>query len=80
MQLMKNCKVEKFRSAAKGLTAAVQANSEYVIKQRRKLDCSPKDIAVLEKFMSTKADREQVISTLSGQTLASFELGKRVTW
>ena len=52
--------MEKFRGAAKGLTAAINANSEYVIKHRRKLDCSPKDSGVLAKFLSSETDQAQV--------------------
>lgn len=61
LQLLKTCKMEKMRSAVRGLNAAILANAEYVVKERRKLDCSPKDTAVLDKFMSSKAEHAKVV-------------------
>lgn len=60
MQIAKTSKIEKFRSAAKGLIAAIRVNGEYVAKQRLKLECGPMDTATLADFMTSSNEKEKV--------------------
>lgn len=62
LQTAKDSKVEKFRTVAKGLMAAIQANSAYVLQARGRLECSPKDTATLEAFLASDAAKKQVTS------------------
>ena len=59
-QVGQDSKVERFRAAAKGLSAAIQANSAYVSSARNSLDCSPKDAARLAVFLASDTDQQQV--------------------
>lgn len=59
-QVAKASKVEKFRSAAKGLIAAVRVNAEFVLKHRQGLDYSPGQAASLATFLSSSEDKAKV--------------------
>ena len=52
--------MERFRTVAKGLMAAIQANAAYVTTARNKLECSPKDTATLASFLASEAEKQQV--------------------
>lgn len=58
--MSKDAKVEKFRTVAAGLVAAIQANSTYVLRARSSLECSPKETAALASFLSSDAEHQQV--------------------
>ena len=58
--MAKDSKVERFRTVAKGLMAAIQANAAYVTTARNKLECSPKDTATLASFLASEAEKQQV--------------------
>ena len=60
MQVAKTSKVEKFRSGAKGLVAAVRVNSEFILKHRRQLDCSPGQGATIATFLALPSDAAKV--------------------
>ena len=53
-------KVEKFRSSAKGLIAAVRVNAEFVLDHRNRLDCGPGQSASLTSFLNSASEKEQV--------------------
>ena len=52
--------MERFRTVAKGLMAAIQANAAYVTTARNKLECSPKDTTTLASFLASEAEKQQV--------------------
>lgn len=52
--------MDKMKGGVKGLNAAILANSEVVARERKKLDCSPKDTAVLDQFMASEAEQARV--------------------
>lgn len=61
MQVAKGSKVEKFRSTAKGLMAAMQSNAAFVTQARNRLECSPKDLPTIKSFLATDAEQKQVV-------------------
>ena len=61
IQVAKTSKVEKFRSAAKGLVAAIRVNADYVAKRRQQLECGPADAAALADFLTSSSEKEKVV-------------------
>ena len=58
--MAKTSKVEKFRSGAKGLVAAVRVNAEFVLKHRRQLECSPGQGATTATFLAVPSEAAKV--------------------
>ena len=60
----KQCRVERFRSSAKALAAAVEANTAYVAAQRASNAFAPKDTALVLSFLAPDDTLQKVQSPL----------------
>ena len=60
----KQCKVERFRSSAKALAAALEANIAYVAAQRASDTFAPKDTASVLRFLASD-DASQKVRSLT---------------
>ena len=78
----KQCKVERFRSSAKALAAALEANIAYVAAQRASDAFAPKDTASVLRFLASDDASQKVWSPncTSGPFHAHVGKKLRASW